>query len=144
MWYKNRKEDADEKSKCIISTAAKILISEIRSRTFECDSNPANECISDLDKNMEWLPPKLRLFMETLIRLPIKRASIGQCLANAIRPRSIIPPLLFGLAVEMDHASVPFRIQPLIAVCHVMLCKQWCTKGTSARVLRNVLIDAVG
>ena len=80
-------------SKRIISTAAKILISEIRSHTFECDSYPANEC--DLDKSIEWLPPKLRLFMETLFRLPIKRASIGQCLANAIRPKVHNPVTFF-------------------------------------------------
>ena len=32
-----------------------------------------------------------------------KQVSIGQCLLKAARPRSVIPPLLFGLGVEMDH-----------------------------------------
>ena len=72
FWKNTPPKKHSPESKRIIITAAKILISEIRSRIFECDSYPANECISDLDKNMEWLLPKLRLFMETLIRSPIK------------------------------------------------------------------------
>ena len=57
MWYKNQSEDAEEDSKRIISTAAKILISEMRSSTFEREKYHTNECISDLDNNLQWLPP---------------------------------------------------------------------------------------
>ena len=105
FWKNTPPKKHPPESKRIISTAAKILITDIRSHIFECDRYPANECISDLDKNMEWLSPKRRLFMETLIRSPIKRASIGQFLANAIRPRSTFLSLLFVLAVEIDHVS---------------------------------------
>ena len=41
--------------------------------------------------------------METLIKDPLKQASIGQSIAHAIKPRSSLPPIPFGLAVEMDH-----------------------------------------
>ena len=103
IWYKNRMEDDDEESKRIISTAVKILVSELRLTKFDCGSYPPNEEISDVNKNIEWLPPNLRIFMQTLIKSPIKQASIGQCIVNAVRPRSTIPPLLFGLGIEMDH-----------------------------------------
>ena len=33
----------------------------------------------------------------------MKRAAIGQCLMRSARPRSAIPPWLFGLGVELDH-----------------------------------------
>ena len=59
MWYKNLSEDDEEESKRIISTAAKILISEMRSSTFEREKYPTNECISDLDNNLQRLPPDL-------------------------------------------------------------------------------------
>ena len=42
-------------------------------------------------------------FMKVLVPSVTKQVSIGQCLLKAARPRSVIPPLLFGLGVEMDH-----------------------------------------
>ena len=33
----------------------------------------------------------------------IKQASIGQSIVHAVRPRSTVPPILFGLGVELDH-----------------------------------------
>ena len=33
----------------------------------------------------------------------LRQASIGQCILKAMRPSSVIPPLLFGLGVEVDH-----------------------------------------
>ena len=42
--------------------------------------------------------------MQQLIGSELKQASIGQCLIKAMRPNSVIPLLLFGLRVEVDHA----------------------------------------
>ena len=44
--------------------------------------------------------------MELLIGPNLKQASLGQCLLKAMKPNSVIPPLLFGLGVEIDHAIV--------------------------------------
>ena len=42
--------------------------------------------------------------MECLIPLSdLKQAALGQCLIKAVKPYNVIPPLLFGLAVEIDH-----------------------------------------
>ena len=45
----------------------------------------------------------LRLFMQHLVKNPVKQASIGQALVHAMKPRSSLPPILFGMGVEMDH-----------------------------------------
>ena len=45
----------------------------------------------------------LRIFMEGLVKNPLKQASIGQAIVTAARPRSTLSPILFGTAVEMDH-----------------------------------------
>ena len=79
------------------------MISEMRSSTFQREKYPTNECIKDLDNNLA--TSKSQIFMEALIRSHVKQASIRQCIASAICPQSTIPPLLFGLAVEMDHVS---------------------------------------
>ena len=41
--------------------------------------------------------------MEGLIKNPPNQASIGQAIVTAARPRSSLSPILFGIAVEMDH-----------------------------------------
>ena len=42
--------------------------------------------------------------MELLIGPSLKQASLGECFLKAMKPNSVIPPLLFGLGVEIDHA----------------------------------------
>lgn len=41
--------------------------------------------------------------METLFPCELKYSSISQCILKAIKPCSIIPPILFGLEVKLDH-----------------------------------------
>ena len=42
--------------------------------------------------------------MECAIENPLKQASIGKYLLKTMKPNSTIPPLLFALGVEIDHA----------------------------------------
>ena len=41
--------------------------------------------------------------LKGLIKSEVQQNSIGQSILRTIRPRSVIPPILFGLAVELDH-----------------------------------------
>ena len=34
-----------------------------------------------------------------------KTASLAQCILKAVKPNSVIPPLLIELGVELDHAN---------------------------------------
>ena len=43
--------------------------------------------------------------MELLICLSLKQAFLGQCLLKAMKPNSVIPPLPFGLGVEIVYAT---------------------------------------
>ena len=102
-YWDERKDNTDD-SKSFVTAAAKILISELRSKTdFDAIHYPNSSDIADVESNKLWLPELLRVFMETLIKDPLKQASIGQSIAHAIKPRSSLPPIPFGLAVEMDH-----------------------------------------
>ena len=70
---------------------------------MDCDYYPANELIECVDQGKDWLPPYLRLFMEKLIKSPIRQASIGQTIVNVTRTRSSVPPIPLGLGVELDN-----------------------------------------
>ena len=102
-WYANRNADVEEESKRIVRTAAKIIVSELRSTEFNISSYPTNEQLSDLQYNQDWLPEHLKIFLETMMRNPLHQASIGQSIVHASRPRSTLPPILYGLAVDVDH-----------------------------------------
>ena len=54
----------------------------------------------DIQSHQDSLVP---LFMEKLTSDYLKQSSIDQALTKAVRPKSYIPPLLFGLGIEVDH-----------------------------------------
>ena len=95
MWYNEAER--------IAKTAAKLIVSEISNKTFDCEYYPDKDYIADVRKNIDWLTLNLKLFMESCARSSLQQASIGECFTHAIRPRSTLPLMLFGLAVEMDH-----------------------------------------
>ena len=96
-WYQNRmsskKDDADR----ILSMAAKIILNDIRTTEFDCEWYPTT------DKSLEWIPPKLQLFLQGICKNLLKQSSIGQAIVSAVRPQSCITPILFGLGVDVDH-----------------------------------------
>ena len=102
-WYQSRKQNSDDDSERIMKTAAKIIIAELRSISYDTSVYPSTSDVGDVDKNVEWLPKYLRTFMKSLIKPPLLQASIGQALVHAVKPRSSIPPILFGTSVELDH-----------------------------------------
>ena len=67
------------------------------------DFYPSNDDIRNVDAACQWLPSTLQMFLQPIVKSTVKRAAFGQCLVRASRPRSVIPPLLFGLGVELDH-----------------------------------------
>ena len=101
-WYKSRSENSDD-SERIVKTAAKILIAELRSTPYDLSVYPSRSHIDDVNKNIEWLPKYLRIFMKSLVKPPILQASIGQGIVHAVKPRSSLPPILFGTSVDLDH-----------------------------------------
>ena len=101
-WYEERKANVDDEAKRIIETAAKLVKNDIKQFLLsKCDSN-AYPSIEEAE-NANWIPDYLRFFLSFLIRSELKVESIGQCLMKAALPQSVMPPMLFALAVEMDH-----------------------------------------
>ena len=102
-WYTDRLQRVDDEAKRIISTAAKLILGDIRSAEFDCNYYPSNDILESTEKGKEWLPPLLRLFLERLIRYQLHQVSIGHCIMNVTRPRSCIPPIPFGLGIEVEN-----------------------------------------
>ena len=79
----------DEGTRIIIE-AAKLIKSEVRSKTFDIKYYPT---MTNLVSGSAILLSSLESLMK----------SIGLCILKATRPNSVIPSLLFGLGVEVDH-----------------------------------------
>ena len=72
-YWDERKDNTDD-SKLFVFAAAKILILELRSKTdFDVIHYPSSSDIADVESNKLWLPELLRVFMETLIKDPLKQ-----------------------------------------------------------------------
>ena len=88
------------------------------------ESYPSTQTIADTKSNQDWLPNLLQTFMEAMIADEVKQASIGQAIVYAARPRSLIPPILFGTAVELDHVFGSKRVlessEPSWLLCELL------------------------
>ena len=102
-WYNRRKGDIEEERDRIILTAAKLIYQDIRNVNFDMNFYPNVEDISDIEKGAKLIPRSLRLLLSKLVPNKIKQVGIGQCIIYAARPRSIMPTLLFGLGIELEH-----------------------------------------
>ena len=105
MWYQEeKKDDFDDECRRIISAAAKLIRSAVKSAQFDCSKYPSEEDIKNVEKGKNWLPSHLKCFMESLLPdIPLNQVSFGQAIVHSLRPRSSIPPVLFGTAVQMEH-----------------------------------------
>lgn len=105
-WYSEKKANIEDEAERIVITAAKIIRAEIRDKEYNSDSYPTNDDISNIEKSREWIPHHLQTLIKTIVSSELKQNSIGQCIVQAARPRSVITLTLFGLGVEVDHVFV--------------------------------------
>lgn len=101
-WYENRKNNIEEEAERVVKLAAQIILCQIRSTEFNTDVYPSHEQMSNIELGKGWLPTYLRVFMESLVKKELKQVSIGQAIVNAVKPRSSIAPIMFGLGIETD------------------------------------------
>ena len=102
-WYANRKQNILEESERIVMTAAKLIKAEINKIKSTTEKYPSDISIADVMEGQKYIPTTLKTFLKELITSEIKVSSLGQCITYAARPKSVIPPVLFGLGVECDH-----------------------------------------
>jgi len=89
----------------VIRTAAKLMATQIRETDYDKEWYPTTaEMVSE---NTAVVPPLLQVFLSSLISCTLKQASLGQSIVQAARPRSVVAPLLLGLALDIDlqHGS---------------------------------------
>ena len=88
----------------MIMAAAKIIKSDIREMPMDRNVYPSLLEMSDLDYEAEWVPESLQILLGLLFPSKLKQISIGQCIAQASRPRSMIAPIPLGIGVDLDKS----------------------------------------
>ena len=89
-----------------VQTAAKLVMSDIKSVETRSDFYLSSDEIESEDKRIAFLPETLRILLEGLIigkGAKMKITSIGQAIMQAARTRVLLAPLQFGLGVQMHH-----------------------------------------
>ena len=102
-WYLERKDTLEDESERIVKTAAQLIQAQIREAEYDIASYPSSDEINNINCSRTQVPQLLQTFLRTIISSELKQASIGQCIVQEARPRSVIMPILFGLGVEIDH-----------------------------------------
>ena len=99
-WCADRNENIGEDNLRVLSAAARLLLNEMRCTDYQSEFYPSS---NDIRSGTEFLQPLLNYFMRLLVGPDLKQVAIGQCLMKAMRTNSVLPPLLIGLGVEVDH-----------------------------------------
>jgi len=102
-WQSDRQQNVHDESVRVVSSAADLIINDIKEKQYVTDTYPTTTEISDTDKLKDWIPPLLLLLMDKIIPDEVKRLALCNAIVQAARPRSSISPVLFGVAVDMDH-----------------------------------------
>ena len=100
-WYEKREKNLAKELERINNTVAKLFLFDIRSMSLESDIHPTENEIPDIKTCGNLLPESLRKFVEVLIKGRLKKSSIGQVRISAVRPRSAVLPITFGLRPEI-------------------------------------------
>ena len=92
------------KSQTHCNNYRKVNSRRIRNSKLPLDSYPNKDDITDsINENSCWKPNLLNTLLSYVVPETVKRSSICQCVIKAPRPRTALPPLLFGLGIECDH-----------------------------------------
>ena len=103
-WYNDRKESVEDDSVRVVTAAAKLIKGQIREALYTTDSYPLTSSFSDVVAAKQWLPSLLRVFLEIVVPSQMKQATVGHSVVQASRPCSVLPPVLFGIGVSLDHS----------------------------------------
>ena len=96
------KEQGSDTKTSVIRAAAKIIKEEIREMNFTTDHYPT---VHDLKENEKWVPDSLLMLMEFLVPTKLKQLSLSQCIVQAARPRTVIAPIPFGVALNIERST---------------------------------------
>ena len=88
----------------MIVAAAKIVKSDIREMPLDKTLYPSLFEMRNLEYQSDWVPGSLQIFLDQLFPSKLKQISIGQCITQASRPRSLISPIPFGIGVDLDKS----------------------------------------
>lgn len=98
--------DNQSEKQRMIQSVAKIIKTDVCLIPSNKEVYPSSESLSNLELQRNFLPDALYDLLDGMFvekDRVLKVVSIGQAIIQAIRPRTIISPLQFGLAVQMHH-----------------------------------------
>ena len=99
-------DNEDDEKRRIIKTAAKLIQSDIKALDTSKSTYPDSGELRSIELNLRYLPESLQVLLYDIFpgkSIGLKVATIGQCIIQATRPRSVIAPILFGIGVQMHH-----------------------------------------
>ena len=100
QWHDNKWQNGDDEAKRIIETATKIIKNELK------EFLQSNPCYPSIDNvKIGWISDHLRLFFSSFIHSELKVETIEQCFMKVTMLRSVMPHMLFAIAVKPNHMS---------------------------------------
>jgi hypothetical protein len=113
-WYECRKQSVEDESMRIVATAAKLLKAAIREVEFSKAVYPTCADISSVEASRKWMPELLNVFLDNIIPSVTKKIAIGNSIVQAVRPKSVIAPAMFGTGISVDHICGSKRLINLL------------------------------
>ncbi|CAC5362574.1 unnamed protein product [Mytilus coruscus] len=106
FYQRPTQQDTEAEKKSIISTAARLIKSDIQSKETSKQFYASSYDLSSAECNLSYIPESLRLFLKGIFSekdVDLKISAVGQAIIQAARPRVNICPLQIGLGIQMHH-----------------------------------------
>lgn len=99
-----------QKKRNIVRAAARLIKADIKNIDTCRDFYPDPSELRSLEKNVAYVPQSLRILLQETFSgksCDLEVASIGQSIVQLTRPKAIVAPIQYGLAVQMhsDRSS---------------------------------------
>ena len=117
--FKDSQETDDEEveKRKIVRAAARLIKADIKNIDACRDFYPDSSELQSLAKNVAYVPQSLRILLQETFSgksCDLEVASIGQSIVQLTRPRAIIAPIQYGLAIQMhQHFGSRFLVDSL-------------------------------
>ena len=106
FYNRQKKSDCESEKSSIIKTAAKFILSDIKSIDTNKEAYPSVDGIMSVDSNLKCIPSSLHDFLKHIMdskNSRIKILSLAQAIIQSTISRKVIEPLQIGLGVLCHH-----------------------------------------
>lgn len=101
-WYESKDDNIGEERIRMVTAAAKLIIADMRCHEQQRNVYPVPSQVRNIQELLYFILLSLRTMLECIIPKVVNVCSIGHAIMQCAMPRTVLSPLQFDVALELD------------------------------------------